>query len=167
MVRFKFDPNSDKLDLPKHEVILNEDVEFARIDDRVSMQDYTHCFVDLMDPSLGTDFAAIGPVMGGGFAPYNAVGHLNVKTGHCDKYFPGPKHMVQEVVFIPRSKTAPEGDGYLAFLVNNYGLMSSELHIVDTQDFSKAQAIVYLPVRLRAGLHGNWVDAQDVALASP
>lgn len=51
-------------------------------------------------------------------------------------------------------------------LVNNYKTMSSELHIVDTKDFEKAQAIVHLPIRLRAGPHGNWVDGQDLAFAS-
>jgi carotenoid cleavage dioxygenase-like enzyme len=49
--------------------------------------------------------------------------------------------------------------------VNNYSNMLSELHIVDTTDFEKPCAIVSLPVRLRPGLHGNWVDAQDLALA--
>lgn len=39
--------------------------------------------------------------------------------------------------------------------------MSSELVILDTKKFSEAVAIVKLPVRLRAGLHGNWVDAAD------
>jgi carotenoid cleavage dioxygenase len=48
--------------------------------------------------------------------------------------------------------------------VNNYELMTSELHLVDTRDFSKPQAIVLLPIRLRAGLHGNWVDGQELEL---
>lgn len=129
------------------------------------MSEHQHCFFDLLDPSLGTDFAAIAPIMGGGHAPYNALGHLNVKTGEFETYFPGPKHMVQECVFIPRNKVAKEGDGFVMFLVNNYEMMSSELHIVDTRQFEKAVAIVYLPIRLRAGLHGNWVDGQDLALS--
>ena len=33
-----------------------------------------------MKPSLGTDFEAIAPVMGGGFAPYNSIGHFDVET---------------------------------------------------------------------------------------
>jgi len=69
--------------------------------------------------------------------------------------------MVQEPVFIPRHGSTEEGDGYLLVLVNNYAAaMSSELHLVDTKDFSKPKAVVLLPVRLRHGLHGNWVDGQ-------
>lgn len=166
LTRFTIDPQSTELDLPKPETLLRDDSEFYRIDDRFSMKKHTHCFFDLMDQRLGTDFPAIAPVMGGGHAPYNALGHLKVQTGQYDKYCPGTKHLVQEPVFIPRSDSAEEGDGWLMALVNNYGLMSSELHIVDTRDFSKAQAIVYLPIRLRAGLHGNWVDKQDLGLSS-
>jgi hypothetical protein len=47
-------------------------------------------------------------------------------------------------------------------LVNNYSTKSSELHMVDTKDFTKVQAIIYLPVRLRAGLYGDLVDAEDI-----
>lgn len=165
LTRFTIDPNSTDLDLPEPEILLRDDSEFYRIDDRFLMKQHSHCFFDLMDPKLGTDFPAIGPVMGGGFAPYNALGHLDVKTGFYEKYFPGTKHLVQEPVFIPRSDTAVEGDGWLIVLVNNYDLMSSELHIIDTRDFSKAQAIVCLPLRLRAGLHGNWVDKQDIGMS--
>ena len=47
-------------------------------------------------------------------------------------------------------------------LLNNYEEMTSELVILDTRDISKELALVKLPVRLRAGLHGNWVDRSDV-----
>lgn len=157
--RFVIDPYSDTLDLPAPLVLDTANSEFPRIDDRYAGRAHRHAFLDIMDPTLGTDFAAIANVMGGGFAPYNALGHYDYSTGTLTKYFPGKKHMVQEPVFVSRSKTSLEGDGFLMALVNNYGLMSSELHIIDTRKFTKAVAIVKLPLRLRAGLHGNWVDA--------
>lgn len=119
--------------------------------------------MDLMDPSLGTDFQTIGPKLGGGHPLYNSLGHLDVSTGKTEIYFPGKMHMVQEPVFIPRSELRIEGDGYLLALINNYDTMSSELHLLDTRDFTRAQAIILLPMRLRPGLHGNWVDATDLA----
>lgn len=73
--------------------------------------------------------------------------------------------MVQERVFIPRKGSSVEEDGFLLALVNNYERMSSELHLVDTRDFMKVMAIVLLPVRLRQGLHGNWVDAVDLKVS--
>lgn len=166
MVRFTIDPYSTNKDLVKPEILSQHDCEFARIDDRYAMQSYNHSFFDVMIPSLGTDFHAIGPVMGGGFPPYNAFGHLNLNTRDVEVYFPGKTHLVQEPVFVPRKGSSAEADGWLMGLVNNYATMNSELHIIDTRDFTKAQAVVALPIRLRAGLHGNWVAGQDLDLLS-
>lgn len=47
-------------------------------------------------------------------------------------------------------------------LANNYEDMTSELIIIDTSDFSNHVALVKLPLRLRMGIHGNWVDDSDV-----
>lgn len=115
-----------------------------------------------MDPSLSANVPAIMPVMGGGFAPYNALAHYDFGFTTSNIYFPCREHIVQEPVFVPRSKDAHEGDGFVMALVNNYRAMTSELHIIDTREFSKAVAIVELPLRLRAGLRGNWVDAADM-----
>jgi carotenoid cleavage dioxygenase len=131
------------------------------------MKEHTHSFFLFMDKAAGTNWPAIAPVMGGGSPPYNSIGHLNAKTGQLEKYGAGPTSLLQEPIFIPRSDSSEEGDGFVVALVNNYATMSSELHILDTKNFQKPQAIVYLPVRLRPGLHGNWVDGQDLVLASP
>jgi carotenoid cleavage dioxygenase-like enzyme len=161
-VRFTLDPKSSDLKLPPHDIIAEVDMEFPRIDDRVSMKRHRHSFFDMMDPSLGTDFGVIAPVLGGGHPLYNSLGHLDHDTGQVEVYFPGRTHMVQEPVFVPRSDDAPEGDGFLIVLVSNYVTMSSELHIVDTRNFSVVRAIVKLNIRLRAGLHGNWVDSREL-----
>ncbi|KAL4891706.1 carotenoid oxygenase [Aspergillus ambiguus] len=163
LVRFTINPKSDDLHLSTPKVIQKDNSEFYRIDDRFATHSYRHCFFDLLDPSLGTDFAAIGPKMGGGYPLYNSLAHVDVTTGSTEIYFPGKTHMVQEPVFIPRVGSTTEGDGYVLALVNNYDTMSSELHLVDTNDFSRAKAIILLPIRLRQGLHGNWVDARDLA----
>ncbi|KAG2421094.1 hypothetical protein HFD88_000710 [Aspergillus terreus] len=163
LVRFTINPRSNDLDIPAPTLIQKDNSDFYRIDDRFATQRYRHCFCNLMDPALGTDFAAIEPRLGGGYPLYNALAHVDVTTGSTEVYFPGKTHMVQEPVFIPREGSTTEGDGYVLFLVNNYDTMSSELHLVDTKDFSKAKAVVLLPVRLRHGLHGSWVDARDMA----
>lgn len=166
MYRFEIDPQATDLVLPPAQALLKENNEFPHIDDRWGMKKYNHCFFDLMDMQAPTNWPAILPVIGGGFPPYNSVGHFDIGAGKLDKYFPGPTHFTQEPVFAPRSSSAPEGDGYVIALVNNYSTMSSELHILDTRDFSKPQAIVYLPIRLRAALHGNWVDGKDIRRAT-
>lgn len=165
LVQFNFNPRSEDLNLPRPQILQQHNTEFYRIDDRFATQPYKHCFMDMMDPTLGTDFQTIGPKLGGGYPLYNSLGHLDVSTGKTEIYFPGRTHMVQEPVFIPRSGSSVEGDGYLLALVNNYESMSSELHLLDTRDFTKAQAIILLPIRLRQGLHGNWVDAADLKVS--
>ncbi|KKY27825.1 putative lignostilbene dioxygenase [Diplodia seriata] len=163
MTRFTFDPLSADLDLPPPAKLAPFNCEFPRIDDRRSMKEYAHCFMPVLDHSLGTDFAAIAPVMGGGAPVYNAVARVDVRTGAATVYFPGLTHAVQEPVYIPRKdETAEEGDGYVMFLVNNYAEMGSELHLLDTRDFERAKAVVKLPLRLRPGLHGNWVPGQEL-----
>ncbi|KAK1598418.1 retinal pigment epithelial membrane protein-domain-containing protein [Colletotrichum navitas] len=37
-----------------------------------------------------------------------------------------------------------------------------ELHVVDTRSFAEPVAVVKVPMRLRAGLHGNWVDGKEL-----
>ncbi|OAL44810.1 carotenoid oxygenase [Pyrenochaeta sp. DS3sAY3a] len=166
LVRFTFDPLSENLDLPVHEVLSNADCEFPRIDDRYLGKRHSCAFFDLMDPSLGSDFSTIMPRMGGGHPPYNSIGQLNYSSKEVKTYFPGHTHLVQEPIFVPRKgESATEGDGWVIVLVNNYASMASELHIVDTRDFQSPAAVIELPIRLRAGLHGNWVDGQDVHLS--
>ncbi|KAK1763510.1 carotenoid oxygenase [Phialemonium atrogriseum] len=161
LTRFTIDPSSPNLELANAEILQSNNSEFYRIDDRFSTQVYRHCYFDLMDPALGTDFPAIAPQLGGGYPLYNSLAHLDIVTRQTEIYFPGRTHMVQEPVFIPRRGSTEEGDGYILALVNNYASMSSELHLLDTRDFTKAQAVILLPIRLRQGLHGNWVDSED------
>ncbi|KAL4898596.1 carotenoid oxygenase [Aspergillus ambiguus] len=162
LTRFTIDPLSSDVNLSNPTILQNGNSEFYRIDDRFVTQPYRHCFFDLMDPLLGTDFPAIAPQLGGGYPLYNSLAHLDIDTDKTEVYFLGKTHMVQEPVFIPRRGSATEGDGYVVALVNNYASMCSELHLLDTRDFTKFQAVVLLPVRLRQGLHGNWVDSQHM-----
>ncbi|KAL2844127.1 carotenoid oxygenase [Aspergillus pseudoustus] len=163
LVRFTINPLSANLALNEPQVLQADNSEFYRIDDRFAMAPYRHTFFDMMDPTRGTEFPRIAPNLGGGYPLYNCLAHFDNLTGETEVYFPGTTHMVQEPVFIPRSGgSSVEGDGYVLVLVNNYANMSSELHLVDTKDFTRAQAKILLPVRLRHGLHGSWVEGKDL-----
>ncbi|RDH18984.1 lignostilbene dioxygenase, partial [Aspergillus niger ATCC 13496] len=163
--RFIIDPSSDNLELQPAEILSSEDVEFPRIDERFLSREHNHAFFCLNDVTAPTIWPTVVAKMGGGHPVYNSIGRLNLRTRQFDKYFPGNKHLVQETVFIPRSSGAAEGEGYLLFLVNNYETMLSELHLVDTDDFTRPLAVILLPLRLRQGLHGNWVDDKDLKQA--
>ncbi|KAM7212206.1 carotenoid oxygenase [Rhypophila decipiens] len=163
LTRITLDPASEQLDILPEQVktLQSSNSEFYRIDDRIAFGRHRHVFYDAMDPALGTDFPSIAPNLGGGYPLYNSLEHLDLETGKTSVYFPGRHHMVQEPVFIPRKGSTEEGDGYLLALVNNYVTMGSELHLVDTRNFGETLAKVVLPIRLRHGLHGNWVDAAE------
>jgi carotenoid cleavage dioxygenase-like enzyme len=91
---------------------------------------------------------------------FRTIAKIDLQTGET-QYFTGPDNVVfQEPIFIPRSATASEADGYLAFLITQTdGQQLSQLWLVDTLRFSEAPiAKVRLPLRLRPGLHGAWYD---------
>lgn len=46
--------------------------------------------------------------------------------------------------------------------VNNYEDMSSEVVIIDCQNFTEHVALIKLPLQLRFGVHGAWVDDADI-----
>ncbi|KAH1489560.1 hypothetical protein LV164_008657 [Aspergillus fumigatus] len=162
LVRFMLNPHAEDLALPEPKILHQGNSEFYRIDDRFATHSYRHCYFDLMDPQLGTDFERIRPNLGGGYPLYNSLAHFDNTTGQTEVYFPGNTHLVQEPVFIPRKDSTTEGDGWVLALVNNYATMASELHLLDTRDFTHAQAKILLPIRLRHGLHGSWVDGRDI-----
>jgi carotenoid cleavage dioxygenase len=65
---------------------------------------------------------------------------------------------IGEAVFVPRSSTAREGDGWVMTLVHQAGTDTSDLYILNAGDIcGEPQAIVQLPQRVPTGFHGNWV----------
>ena len=71
--------------------------------------------------------------------------------------------MIQEPCFVPRTPTAPEGDGYLVALVDDVVRNYSELVILEARAIEEGPiARVKLPFRLRQGLHGNWADERKL-----
>ena len=69
-----------------------------------------------------------------------------------------------EPVFVPAVPDAPEGVGYVLVVVGRHQEMRNELLILDAQHVDAPPvATVALPIRIRRGLHGNWVSAQELA----
>lgn len=121
--RFTINPFSNETELPPPQILLSAMGEFSRIDDRYATRPYKHVFNILMDPTLPTDFPAVMKASPGTF--FNGIGHLNLETGELEKWSAGLCAGFQEPAFIPRSKDAPEGDGFLIVLVNEYDTMRS------------------------------------------
>lgn len=157
--------------------------EFSRIDDRFVTKPYRHFWQAVVDPSRPYDFAKCGPPAGGLF---NCLGHYTWSEEHSgdnpsspaaaakrnetrtgtfgleDVYYPGPTMTFQEPTFIPRDGGA-EGEGYLIALLNHLDELRNDVVIFDAQNLAKGPlAIIHLPLKLKLGLHGNWVDHRDI-----
>ena len=101
--------------------------------------------------------AKAGPIMGFFF---NTFLTMDMSTGASKSWFAGDTSSTQEPVFAPRSQNAPEGEGYVMGVVNRRAEHRSDLVILDAQHMDAGPiATVRIPVRLKYGIHGNWVPA--------
>lgn len=67
-------------------------------------------------------------------------------------------------MFIPKDGGA-EGEGYLAALRNNLDELRNDVVIWDAQKLAAGPlATLHLPLKLRLGFHGNFVNHSDIEL---
>jgi carotenoid cleavage dioxygenase len=56
-----------------------------------------------------------------------------------------------------------EGDGYVLALLNHLDVLRNDILIFDAMNLSKGPiAAIHLPLKLRLGLHGNFVDQREI-----
>jgi len=136
--------------------------EFPRIDDRYAMEPYRHGYTCVVDPAREVDTEKVGSATG---LFINCWGHLDHLTRKEDVYWAGPVSTLQEPTFVPKSRTAAEGEGYLIGLANRLAENRTDLLILDAQRLREGPiATVRLPVRLRNGLHGNWFSNERLGI---
>ncbi|CVL08710.1 uncharacterized protein FPRO_13704 [Fusarium proliferatum ET1] len=155
-VRFEIDlnqPTGSKVDEPR--VLLDIPNEFPRIDERYMSKKYEVVFCCIFYPGHSDTKKLL-------FSGLNAVAMINTRTGEQQFYWPGENCYCQEPAFVPRSDDAPEGDGWVMFVVERRDLNVSNLVIVDTRDFKTPIAVAELPLRVRPQIHGNWVDSREL-----
>src|SRR3546814_14389469 len=71
----------------------------------------------------------------------------------------GPDRHPGEFVFVPRSPEGAEDDGWLVGLVVNMNDETTDLVILNADDFmGPPQADVHMPNRVPTGFTGNWVE---------
>jgi carotenoid cleavage dioxygenase len=159
IVRWCFDMKS-KSDTPTASVISSLSGEFPHVDDRYVGRPYRHAFMQATDPTKSYDAEKAGPIMGFFF---NTLVHMDMSTGKARTWFAGDTSSTQEPVFVPRSRDAAEGEGYVLGVVNRRAEHRSDLVILDAQHVDEGPiATVRIPVRLKYAIHGNWVPASAV-----
>lgn len=161
LARYVIDYHSDDLRL-------TEDKDFVRladghygegphIDERWALQEHRHVWMPGLDRTrLAHDKSGRPmPVL------FNLIAHTDLKTGKQDLWHAGPTKTLQDPVFIPKSKTAAEGEGYLMVISNDIPERRSEIIILDAQKPSAGPlARVRMPVCLRTGIHASWFEAE-------
>lgn len=84
-------------------------------------------------------------------------------TGECTEFDHGPGRGGGEPVFVPRTGSSAEDDGWLVQFVHDAAGGPSDLVILDAADFTRpAVATVPLPARVPLGFHGSWVPATSL-----
>lgn len=142
--RWSIDLNDSSARL-KSERIIDCEAEFPQVDPRFLMRDYRYgIFLTPQDPGVPEAF-------------YNAVCRYDHQTGEIEQYNFGAGRITTEAIFVPRSNTSEEGDGYIMSVVFNPDTQTSELDIFDSQCLSDGPvAVAKLSHRVPIGFHGSW-----------
>ncbi|MXO60022.1 lignostilbene alpha-beta-dioxygenase [Altererythrobacter salegens] len=136
--------------------------EFPRIDDRFTGVKNRYTWGLEVDMRRPRD--EVGGSAGG--APMNCLFLKDLETGAEQHWWAGSVSTLQEPCFIPRSKDAPEGDGWIVQVCNRLAEHRSDLLLFDALDIEKGPvATIQVPIRLRFGLHGNFARSEDIGLA--
>ena len=120
--------------------------EFPRIDERYKGSAHRFGFAAALRPD---DPAALA---GPGLLRHD------LRDRRTEEHLYGPGREAGEAVFVPRTPDAAEGDGWLLTFVYDAATDTSDLIVVDTDDFTgEPVATVHLPVRVPHGFHGSWI----------
>ncbi|KAF2016392.1 lignostilbene-alpha,beta-dioxygenase isozyme III [Aaosphaeria arxii CBS 175.79] len=168
--RWKFDPKAPTNTRVTPTLIYGINGEFSRVDDRYLTHKYNHFWQCQIDPTRPYDFPKCGPPAGGLF---NVIGHfewdsLSTSDGEKkepvkDTWWAGPTTTFQEPVFVPKEGSNKEGEGYLIALLNHLDVLRNDILIFDALNISKGPlAAIHLPVKLRLGLHGNFIEQREI-----
>ena len=120
-------------------------IEFPRLDERRAGLPYRHGY-------------AVGTVpRGDATLPFNSILHYDLATGARRAHALPDGSSAGEAVFVPRSDSAPEGDGFLLASVYRWAEDRSDVLVLDASNVEAAPlAIVRIPQRIPFGFHGNW-----------
>ena len=128
-------------------------------------------------PRLGDDISFNGDGMITRFHIHDGRCDFRQRWAQTDKwklenaaeqhFWAGPVSTLQEPCFVPRSKDAPEGDGWIVQLCNRMAEHRSDLLVFDPLEIEKGPiSTIAIPIRLRFGLHGNWANSDEIGLAA-
>lgn len=153
-VRWFIDPSKASMTrLSDPEVLLNIPAEFPRTDERFFTKQSRYTW-------LNTSHSKVGVEAEKGFDILNGLSLFDEQTRTLQTFLFGENSTAQEPIFIPRSES--EGDGWVMSMAEKRDTNTNELVIMDAKDLSKPIAIVQLPFKIKAQVHGNWVEGGKI-----
>ena len=88
---------------------------------------------------------------------FDAIAHQDLKLDKRTLFQLPDGDKTGEPIFVPKSKTAEEGEGYLISVIYRANQNRSDLVIFDAENISDGPiATAELPHRVPHGFHGNW-----------
>jgi carotenoid cleavage dioxygenase-like enzyme len=146
LFRWTFDL-SDQSNTFKEEQLDDRAGEFPRFDERFCMSDYRHGWIVSGNIVEGRD----------GRARHDGLTHYDHKTGKNSTFSASVDDRFGEPIFVPRSETAAEGDGWLLSVIYRGEEKRSDLAVFEATELAKGPiALAHLSSRVPAGFHGNW-----------
>lgn len=129
-------------------VISQQPQEFPRMDERLTGKPYRYCY------SVSTGERLDHPTE-------NLLLRHDMETGAVTSHHYGTNKFSSEVVFVPKSPDAQEGDGWLLSYVHDLDCGNSQVVILDSNRLEGTpQAVIHLPVRVPLGFHATWVASK-------
>jgi carotenoid cleavage dioxygenase len=139
--RWTIDPASGKV---IEERLDDRGQEFPRVDERLVGKQHRYGYCARFEPGP--------PPQHGALVKHDLERDSSIEHRYGDGRASG------EGVFVPRSASAAEDDGWVMSLVYDAATDRSDLVILDAQDFAgEPVATVHLPQRVPFGFHGNWI----------
>ena len=118
--------------------------EFPRLDERFAGTTYRHGY-----------YAAVSN--GSTDLTFNSIVRHDFASGRHTRYGLPDGDTTGEPVFVPKSRDAAEGDGYLLSVVHRGRENRSDLAFFDAENLADGPiACAELPHRVPYGFHGNW-----------
>lgn len=143
LTRWTFDLKKKTI---KKERLDNKNVEFPRIDERFVGRQNRHAY---MNTTVDENLRHL----------YDSIAHFDRKENKKRIHSFDKGSYPLEPIFVPRSKNAAEGDGFLLSYVYREVMNRSDLVILDAQHVdNEPLAVIQLPYRVPFGFHGCWVD---------
>ena len=152
LTRWSVDMSKSTPAFDSQEVLADFVGDFPRMDNRYASEPYRHGWMLELGMSPGAR---------------STLGHIDTQTGKVKSWHAGETRFLQEPCFIPQSKNAAEGEGYLVQLQPHKDDGNSDLLIFDALHIDEGPlTTIHIPLRMRYGLHGNWVDGADLDRAA-